>query len=295
MRIVEIKDMLNKTIDIVEDDAPEWDNATTYNTGDQVMVSSAHRLYTSLIDSNTGIDPTTDDGTNWRDDGATNAWRVFDEYATTQSEQADSITISYDSLMTDAVGLFNIDAQEIDITIINNADSSIVYSDTISLRTDVSASWSDYFFSEFLYRHDIVEYVAAFYPDINVQVVVKNPGNIAKVGSVASGRRRYVGKTLYPASAGAIDFSRLSTDRIGTKIESGRYAKRNSYMVRIEESKFDDIYKQLSELKNTPTIFLGDDTDSKESLVVYGFIKDFSIDSQNWNSVTSNILVEGIR
>lgn len=45
----------------------EWDSATTYYTNSRCMGSDGN-IYTSLVDENTGNNPTTDDGTHWNID-----------------------------------------------------------------------------------------------------------------------------------------------------------------------------------------------------------------------------------
>lgn len=50
-----------------------WDSGTTYSSGAHVTGSN-QRIYTSAVSSNTGNDPTTDDGTNWTQTADFTAW-----------------------------------------------------------------------------------------------------------------------------------------------------------------------------------------------------------------------------
>ncbi|MFP3324922.1 hypothetical protein R0K05_17790, partial [Planococcus sp. SIMBA_160] len=50
---------------VPEDDHPDWSATATYEAGARVISTVTHRIYESVIDSNTGQDPTLDDGSNW--------------------------------------------------------------------------------------------------------------------------------------------------------------------------------------------------------------------------------------
>lgn len=52
---------------LMQQGIPEWDAGTTYYTNSRAMGSDGN-IYTSLVDENTGNNPTTDDGTHWNID-----------------------------------------------------------------------------------------------------------------------------------------------------------------------------------------------------------------------------------
>lgn len=56
-----------------------WINTASYSIGNQVAASN-RLIYTSLINTNVGIDPTTDNGTNWTNTGVLTPWTTTDPF-----------------------------------------------------------------------------------------------------------------------------------------------------------------------------------------------------------------------
>jgi len=110
----------------------EYDSGTTYATGDKVKVSeesdgSTERRpveeYESLTDSNTDNYPP-DSPNEWDYLGATNRWAMFDKYSNTQSVEqsspSESLEVEIVSDNTDNVGLFRLEAGEVELSQIVN-------------------------------------------------------------------------------------------------------------------------------------------------------------------------------
>ena len=76
-----ITDSIFQSSTVAETDEAEWASGTTYADGDLVMVTSTaggaatatHKIYESQAGSNTGNDPTIDDGTYWTEVSSTNS------------------------------------------------------------------------------------------------------------------------------------------------------------------------------------------------------------------------------
>lgn len=109
---------------IVEDDETEYASGTTYSIGDRVRVTADHWVYESLIDNNTGNQPSvqTDDD-NWASVGATNRWKAFDDRPSSPvvgDLGIDSGTISYELTATedtDTFSFFNVQGTELRIEV----------------------------------------------------------------------------------------------------------------------------------------------------------------------------------
>jgi len=75
MKVIEpitITNTILSSSNVAENDYTAWSSGTSYSIGDKVMVvGTTHKNYESKTNSNLGNDPTTDDGTNWIDLGAT--------------------------------------------------------------------------------------------------------------------------------------------------------------------------------------------------------------------------------
>jgi len=74
--------------DTANGDPAVWSSEVTYAADAEVSLTSTHRIYVSVQSSNTGNDPSTDDGTWWVEKQATNAWAMFDSKVNTQTVQS---------------------------------------------------------------------------------------------------------------------------------------------------------------------------------------------------------------
>jgi len=75
---ITVTDSILTATNVPENDFPQWAAGTTYSIGNKVVSLTTHKIYESLINSNLGNNPTTDDGTKWLDLGATTRWKAFD-------------------------------------------------------------------------------------------------------------------------------------------------------------------------------------------------------------------------
>src|SRR6056297_1405470 len=156
IRPVTVDNTILVSSNVTEDDYAEWASGTTYADGDRVIViGTTHKVYESLVGSNTGNDPTTDDGTNWLELGATNRWKAFDQKISDQVENTTSIEYTFNdtsSYVTSLV-LFGLEGTSatVKVTLPNyilledsntllaedgsflNNDNAEVYNETVSL------------------------------------------------------------------------------------------------------------------------------------------------------------------
>jgi len=126
---------------VTEDDHNEWSSATTYADGDNVIViGTTHKVYESLVGSNTNNDPTTDDGTNWLELGATNRWKAFDQKIADQVSNTDSITYQFNDANSNitSLSMFGLDGTSCNVTV---TDADLV--DTTYVVTVASGTQYD--------------------------------------------------------------------------------------------------------------------------------------------------------
>jgi hypothetical protein len=99
IRPVVVTDAVLDSSNVPENDYAEWDVATAYTVGNRVILLSTHRIY-EAVGSSTGVNPATDDGTNWLNIGATNRWKAFDQKISDPVTQLESIsyTLTDDTL-----------------------------------------------------------------------------------------------------------------------------------------------------------------------------------------------------
>jgi hypothetical protein len=119
-------------------------------------------------------------------------------------------------------------------------------------------------------------------------------GAIPLVGA-QTGRDRLITFDIGGTSAdiGIIDYSRKETDQFGvTSVVERAWAKRMTARVVMDTEQIDDIYRTLAQLRATPVLWIG--SEGFESLSVYGFYKEFSIDLAYPTVSYCSLTIEGL-
>lgn len=287
MRVIEPKDISLVSSNVAENDHAEWSNSTDYTTGTRVIVIAEHRIYEAIANSGPShggaIDPVTNSAlsepTAWVNVGATNRWKMFDEFVNTRTDGGTSLVVEVDAVRSDAVALIGVQASS--ILIEQLVDGTVVDSTTRSLLIDRATSWFEFFYEDVQERSDT--FWAAFAPryGATIRVTVTHASN-AQVGTLIVGRSYYVGITQINPNVGFLDFSREETDAFGqTYLKQGAAALLNTYNVLIENDRIDAVKRKLFTLRAVPAVYVADDAadpaESQESLIVYGYYRDLSI------------------
>lgn len=296
IRPIVITDSVLTSSNVSEDDYSEWAVGTTYAAGDKVIVLSTHRIYESVTSSNVGNDPTTDDGTNWLDIGATNRWRAFDNSISDQTENTTSITYEFDpQSLTNAIAMFNLDATDVDVTVTDPSEG-VVYDENISL-VDNSAvtNWWGYFFEPIIRKSEFVRFDLPNYASATISVSINtDTGDTAKVGQIVIGNQKTLGLTTYGTSIGIQDYSTKDTDAFGNVvITKRRFAQLVDYDVRLGTTTVRDVQKTLATYRSTPIVFCGTD-DGTYGDLVYGYYRSFGINISTPSLSDATIEVEGL-
>ncbi len=106
-----ITDALFQSSNIPETDYAEYNPATTYGDGDNIIVIAEHKCYES---ANTGHTPSSSP-TWWLDIGATNRWKIFDAKVQAQTSQATNLNWVLNPGLIDSIAMLNLDATETQI------------------------------------------------------------------------------------------------------------------------------------------------------------------------------------
>ena len=296
IRPVTVTDSVLDSSNIPEDDYNEWEVGTTYAEGDNVIVLSTHRIYESLVGSNLGNDPVTDDGTNWLDIGATNRWRAFDNTITDQAQATTTITYSFDpQSLVNSIAFFNLDATDIEVTV-TDATEGVVYDETVSLLDNGAVDgWWGYFFEPIIRKPEIVLFDLPNYVNATLDVSINtNTGDTAKVGQIVFGNQKTIGLTTYGTSLGIQDYSTKDTDAFGNVvITKRRFAQIVDYDVRTLTNSVRDIQKTLAEYRATPIVYSGTD-DGTYGDLVYGYYRSFGINISTPVYSDATVEVEGL-
>lgn len=268
---------------VSENDYPEWvggSSPVTYAIGDRVIMTSTHKVYESLQNSNTNHDPKTA-FTWWIEVGPTNKWAVFDNSVSIQTSHPDLIEYWLTpGRAIGSVGLLNlIDAYEISITMFSPSMGTpgIVYSKTIDLGlTATSPDWWSWFFAFRNRPTQSVESDLPAYQDCVIKVQIVGGADLA-VGVLLIGQRREFGIGIkYGARVGIQDYSRIETNDFGDTVLIQRaFAKRVGFELMINANEVDLFQNFLASIRAKPCLWIGNQ--NYEATVLFGFYKSFEI------------------
>jgi len=296
IRPITVTDAVLQSSNVAEDDHPEWDSATTYNVGDRVIVISTHRIYESLLDGNVDNDPTTDDGTNWLNIGATNRFRAFDQTITDQVTNTTSITYSFDpQSLVNAIACFNLDAVEAQV-VLTDPEEGVVYDETVSLLDNGAVSdLYTYFFEPIVRKPDFVLFDLPNYLSVAIDINISvEAGETAKVGQIVFGNQSILGITTYGTSVSIQDYSTKDTDDFGNvTLTKRRFAQLVDYDVKVQTSAVRNVQKVLAGFRTTPIVYSGTDGGIYGDLV-YGYYRNFGINISSPSFSDATIEVEGL-
>ncbi len=234
---------------VPENDHPEWAAAASYPLGARVIRQSTHRVYESAVDNNLNSDPASALG-QWIDVGPTNRWAMFDQ-ALGSVTAASSISVTLAAGTVTAVALLDVTATTVRVQTSGYDRTQAVSGGSIRFL-DMPAS--------------------------NAQVTVTvSGGTQVSVGTLLIGKVVQLGVTEASPTAGITDFSRKETDAFGemTVVERA-WAKRMTTHALIRTEAVDLVANRIAAVRALPSLWIGQE--GLDSLTVYGFFKDFSIE-----------------
>ena len=287
----------------VPQDTPLWGVGITYAKGDIVTKDDCGAVrYRSLINSNVGKDPSTDDGLSWlKLDTPSNCYAMFDESTGTQTsgdlaiDDGDiKIKISTGAKLSSFAFLNVTGVSEIYVKVLKSDGVTIMYEETRSLRQKKATGWWAWLFGGFTIQNAFIE--LGFPPVRNGAIEVEfrsEAGGIAKVGSFIYGDLFAVGLTTYGGSIELKDFSRFEEDVFGNYIIiPRRKSKRPSYPVLIEPARFDVVFRTLDGIGNKPVLWIPDKNKFSEYSVL-GFYRDLRMDFSTPAWINTTLIIAG--
>ncbi|NII59846.1 hypothetical protein [Sphingomonas aerolata] len=262
---ITVTDAVLASSTVPENDAVEWSSTATYALGARVMRATMHRLYENLTAGNVGNDPAGVSG-QWLDVGPTNRWAMFDEALGTSTASVNSIQVVFNADAANAVALLDVAATSVRVR-------ATGYDRT----TDAGAG-------------------AITFLDLpadagTVTVTIAGTGPVS-VGTLLIGRVTTLGLTEASPTAGITDFSRKDVDQFGeVTIVERAWAKRMTARALIRTDAVDMVANRITAVRAQPSLWIGQT--GLDSLTVYGFFKDFSIELGDTVSKLS-LSIEGL-
>lgn len=301
MRIIPPKSITDAALvssNVTEADHAAYNSATTYTAGQQVIVTTpnVHRIYTALKNT-TGEYPPNNSSTTlsaWQDDGATNRWKMFDDYVNTVTTNADSIVVELDASRCDSVVLFGLVASTVELTL--TVGATVMHNETVSMSQNESASWSDYFFNPFAEGSDLSRTIPLYGSGSVLKIEVNRPGGTAELGHCVIGRAIDLGRTVYNPKSGIIDYSRKDTNPAGyTYLKQDVYKDTLQAEMRVDNGRVDYVRKQLVNYRAAPAVWDFNNVGGTfNSLIVFGFYKEFALVIPGPSQSSFSLEIEGL-
>ena len=276
-----------------ENDYVAWNPAVSYSAGTRVIRTQTHRIYENLI---AGVNATVPElaPTRWLDIGPTNRWAMFDKVVGTATSGTSPLTVVLTPGQINSIALQGLVAESVQVIVKDTVSGTVVFDQTIDLEFAQITDFYEWFFEPFEVRSDAVLTNIPPYPDCEVTIIVSGATTV-KVGLLVVGNSYEIGDTQYGAQIGILNFSVKSTDAFGnTTITPRGYARRMDIKVWMPAIYLNRTYQLLSELKDTPCIWIATDTSGYESMIVYGFYRDFTIDIAYFSTNVCNLQIEGL-
>jgi len=304
MKIIRPETILDANVtatNVTEADQPEWASGTTYALNDLVMVTgtaggaatATHKIYQSQAGSNTGNDPTTDDGTYWDEVSSTNAWKMFDAIVQDQTERSGGIEVTLTfTPVVNALAVINVDAASFTV-VVDDATEGEVYNETYSLISDSGIQdWYAYFFEPIVRidRYAITDLPP--YAGSDITVTLTDTGT-AKCGALVIGQFAELGQSQHGAGISITDYSTKTTDANGrVTITPGAYANRMDVDIILPTSTFPVVRNILTDIRTTPVVWIAQD--DEPGAVVYGYYREFDIILSNPTLSRCSLDIEGL-
>lgn len=291
------------------DSVPVWISGATYNTGDSARLDG----YVNRIFRYVGVGPavsTMSPDENvleaapvWADAGPTNVWGVFDEQVNTKTRVINMVTPSTLTIVLkpgicNTLVLFGLNgANSVRVQMKeNSAASYYIYDQTQSLDATIITNWYDYFFEPFVPKSDAVfSSLPPFYFGEITITITGAVGSFVECGVIIAGNKYDLGATQWGISVNNIDYSTKDTDEFGTTTFVRRNnSKRLNASLMFDNSTLTKVHYVLSELSATPCAWIGTDSSTLSLFNVYGYYKDFSIDSKHPLYSYCTLEIEGL-
>jgi len=296
-----ITDSIFQSSTVTEADESECASGTTYADAALVMVTgtgggaatATHKIYESQQGSNTGNDPTIDDGTYWVEVSSTNRWKMFDAIVQDQTEAAGGMTVELQSSnVINALALINVYAASVTITV-DDATEGEVYNETFSLISDSGIQdWYAYFFEPIVRDDRLAITGLPPYANADITVVFTETGT-AKCGALVIGQFADLGFSQHGASMSIIDYSTKTTDAQGrVTITPGAYANKMEVDVVLNTASFKQAKDVLTDIRTTPVVWIAED-DNRGS-IIYGYYREFDIILTNPTLSRCALEIEGL-
>lgn len=272
-----------------------WAAGTAYTVGSRALRTTTNRIYERVLAGTTAALPE-NDLVNWFDFGPSNAWACLDAQVGTVTTANTTLTITLATGSIDSFAVMNLLGVTARLVVRDGLAGPVVFDDTQGLDGAAPTDWYQYFFndSSFL-RSGVAWQGIPVYGSAHATLTLSGGGAIS-IGQILFGRMADLGETQPGVSVGINDFSVKTTDAFGnTKFVKRAFSKRLNAQLVVDNLQLSRVQNTLQKLRSTPALWLSTDSPYlAESLMVFGFYKDFSAVVQYSTQSLCSLEIEGL-
>lgn len=275
---VKITDANIEALSVPEDDYPAWDAASTYALGDYVIVTGVdvHQVWRSVVADNIGHNPLDETDLNnptyWSLEGNTNAYKMYDQYISTQTVASEAISFTLVGLgQVNCLGFFGMAGDTVTLNI-SDEDGTFISSETRELVSYATfASEYDWFFTPFLSVDFVVFKDMPPYFNARFEVIVT--GVTCKIGAVVPAYGYEFKPITRNSSNTPKDYSIKTELTPGIfQFVKGPSALESQLEFGYDDSQIDLLNRLVKQQMSVPTLVIG--SEDYESFVHYGNISE---------------------
>lgn len=274
---ITITDSILLSSSVPETDYAAWNSGTTYSIGNRVILTSTHKIYESLQNSNLNKNPVTET-TYWLEVSSTNRWGMFDLSNSSATTSSSNIVVTLKpNKVINSVALIGLVAVSVRIKMTDPTDG-IVYDQTYILNDNGTINdWWEYYFTEISRKDSLIVTDLPSYGTASIEITINKTSTTASCATCVIGNMKSIGEGIeLGASVGIQDYSRKEIDSFGNFIIVQRnFAKRAKFSLPILNTQIDSVQRLLASLRTTPCVWIGDD--NYACTQIFGFYKDFDI------------------
>jgi hypothetical protein len=238
------------------DDAPLYDPAHTYATGERVRRAETHRVYESNVAGNLGNTPelnATGDAAKWLDVRPTNRWAMFDG----------------DTALYGA----GIDADLVQVCVQDAPGGNIILNDSEALEASTPGDYDEYFWGRFKPKTDFLVTGVDQYHQCVVTVTLTKTAGTVKCGVLLAGDQIPLAASQRGAKAKPRSYSYIKTDDFGnTTIKRRRATTDLSGTAWVERAEASWVEGVIQRVLDVPVVVIVSDDAQDYGLRGYGLL-----------------------
>lgn len=254
-----------------------WSAATSYTVGQEVILTSTHRVYTCLIAGVNATSPhlsLTGATLRWLDTRPTLKWAAFDGMISTQSTATTSLSYVIRPGLMNAIAFYGLDGVTLTVSMKDVPGGTVVYTRTETLQAPPIDHY-DYYFGPIKVLNKLLINNLVAYADPEITITLSAPTGITvKCGMIAVGDLRSISDSMgtqFGATAKPVTYSYISTDAFGvTKIVKRSSATDLDIRVQCDQSETDSALQTLQDVLDVPAAWIGSDEVGYSGLSVFG-------------------------